>query len=110
MRRLAVAVTLGFVLLPGAARADFAPPQVIGDTGHGMLRFPQAVAFDASGVADPAGPLGPYVYIADQYSFLVQKFTADGTFVREFGGYGSEERRVGKECLTQCRSRWSPYH
>src|SRR5213082_1175303 len=21
----------------------------------------------------------------------------------------SEERRVGKECLTQCRSRWSPY-
>ena len=22
----------------------------------------------------------------------------------------SEERRVGKECLTQCRSRWSPYH
>ena len=22
----------------------------------------------------------------------------------------SEERRVGKECTTQCRSRWSPYH
>ena len=22
----------------------------------------------------------------------------------------SEERRVGKECLTQCRSRWSPDH
>ena len=21
-----------------------------------------------------------------------------------------EERRVGKECVTQCRSRWSPYH
>ena len=27
----------------------------------------------------------------------------------EFRGR-SEERRVGKECLTQCRSRWSPYH
>ena len=33
------------------------------------------------------------------------------------GGHGGhtpdveiEERRVGKECLTQCRSRWSPYH
>src|SRR5213082_1673371 len=25
-------------------------------------------------------------------------------------GPRSEERRVGKECLTQCRSRWSPYH
>ena len=23
---------------------------------------------------------------------------------------GSEERRVGKECVTTCRSRWSPYH
>ena len=22
----------------------------------------------------------------------------------------SEERRVGKECLAVCRSRWSPYH
>src|SRR6187200_3076798 len=26
------------------------------------------------------------------------------------GACRSEERRVGKECLTQCRSRWSPYH
>src|SRR3546814_16359441 len=25
--------------------------------------------------------------------------------------YGkSEERRVGKECVSTCRSRWSPYH
>src|SRR3546814_1140085 len=30
------------------------------------------------------------------------------------GGAGavgrSEERRVGKECVSTCRSRWSPYH
>src|SRR3546814_18871994 len=26
----------------------------------------------------------------------------------EFGG--SEERRVGKECVSTCRSRWSPYN
>ena len=25
-------------------------------------------------------------------------------------GDRSEERRVGKECMVQCRSRWSPYH
>ena len=25
-------------------------------------------------------------------------------------GLRSEERRVGKECLRLCRSRWSPYH
>ena len=27
----------------------------------------------------------------------------------ETGGR-SEERRVGKECVSTCRSRWSPYH
>src|SRR3546814_11473216 len=25
-------------------------------------------------------------------------------------GWRSEERRVGKECVSTCRSRWSPYH
>jgi ATP-dependent HslUV protease subunit HslV len=24
--------------------------------------------------------------------------------------FRSEERRVGKECISRCRSRWSPYH
>src|SRR3546814_11114515 len=27
-----------------------------------------------------------------------------------FGGGRSAERRVGKECVRTCRSRWSPYH
>src|SRR3546814_15291102 len=39
-------------------------------------------------------------------------------YVGDFGGGGmmlafgmrSEERRVGKECVSTCRSRWSPYH
>src|SRR3546814_19647919 len=26
------------------------------------------------------------------------------------GLYRSEERRVGEECVSTCRSRWSPYH
>src|SRR3546814_4888401 len=26
------------------------------------------------------------------------------------GNSRSEERRVGKECVSTCRSRWSPYH
>src|SRR3546814_7562132 len=26
------------------------------------------------------------------------------------GPQRSEERRVGKECVSTCRSRWSPYH
>src|SRR3546814_1192387 len=30
-------------------------------------------------------------------------------FDAAFGGARSEERRVGKECVSTCRSRWSPY-
>src|SRR3546814_12333539 len=29
---------------------------------------------------------------------------------RARGEFRSEERRVGKECVSTCRSRWSPYH
>src|SRR3546814_19169612 len=29
---------------------------------------------------------------------------------RDHGLLRSEERRVGKECVSTCRSRWSPYH
>ena len=31
-------------------------------------------------------------------------------FIAPKGSVRSEERRVGKECSKQCRSRWSPYH
>src|SRR3546814_3220880 len=30
--------------------------------------------------------------------------------ILEFNVIRSEERRVGKECVSTCRSRWSPYH
>src|SRR3546814_13084672 len=30
--------------------------------------------------------------------------------LNDFTGSRSEERRVGKECVSTCRSRWSPYH
>ena len=42
-------------------------------------------------------------------SFMTYNNRADalsGKFERS----RSEERRVGKECLKLCRSRWSPYH
>src|SRR3546814_1663947 len=34
--------------------------------------------------------------------FIIKNWTNDPT--------RSEERRVGKECVSTCRSRWSPYH
>src|SRR3546814_1125389 len=33
-----------------------------------------------------------------------------GERVALFMEWRSEERRVGKECVSTCRSRWSPYH
>jgi hypothetical protein len=30
--------------------------------------------------------------------------------LKQMGIHRSEERRVGKECISRCRSRWSPYH
>src|SRR3546814_1437387 len=39
------------------------------------------------------------------------KRTPKGTVLRPTAtGKRSEERRVGKECASTCRSRWPPYH
>ena len=38
------------------------------------------------------------------YKRLIDIYSSTAKTVR------SEERRVGKECLRLCRSRWSPYH
>src|SRR3546814_2921018 len=35
---------------------------------------------------------------------------AKGSVARLYWSDRSEERRVGKECVSTCRSRWSPYH
>src|SRR3546814_10395138 len=42
--------------------------------------------------ANPSGSAGTSIYDPD------------------FSRFRSEERRVGKECVSTCRSRWSPYH
>src|SRR3546814_7263555 len=34
----------------------------------------------------------------------------DGEIATSIDRVRSEERRVGKECVSPCRSRWSPYH
>src|SRR3546814_15904400 len=36
---------------------------------------------------------------------IAEPFDVGGARIRR-----SEERRVGKECVSTCRSRWSPYH
>src|SRR3546814_1763183 len=48
---------------------------------------------------------------ADASGYWTTKETADiaKTLMCDSTGR-SEERRVGKECVSTCRSRWSPYH
>src|SRR3546814_14437896 len=44
-----------------------------------------------------------------QMSEAACQFVAEGAGV-SIVDPRSEERRVGKECVSTCRSRWSPYH
>ena len=50
--------------------------------------------------------LDKYITISD----LLRNHIIDGSDMDENTFSRSEERRVGKECLRLCRSRWSPYH
>ena len=99
VRVVAYVLAAGALAAPAAAQAypDWRAPENVGVAQEGVIRFPQALAYDASGTRDPdqQAPAGPYVYVADQHSFWVQKFTADGRFVRRFGGYGSEPGHFG---------------
>src|SRR3546814_11898803 len=51
-------------------------------------------------------------WVVGQYFNVDKPTLSDGWFAT--GDVGSidrsEERRVGKECVSTCRSRWSPYH
>src|SRR3546814_17227601 len=44
------------------------------------------------------------------YSVAWAESEIDGWVADRITHSRSEERRVGKECVSTCRSRWSPYH
>ena len=96
--RAILAMALVLALYAPSAHAALIPTGTLGKTGGGVLRFPQAIAFDDSQVADPGdgAPGGPYLYVADQHSFLVQKFTTSGAFIRQIGGFGTGPGRFGR--------------
>ena len=59
---------------------------------------------DEAGVYLPTGP-------GDAQRMELLNMPGDGSDVwLDVRAVRSEERRVGKECLRLCRSRWSPYH
>ena len=92
-----------------------AQPRTIHDFGG----FPQALfdqQYPAPGAPDLAralaqalqapDDLGPVMVDTDQWGL---DHGCWGVLKPMFP-HRSEERRVGKECTEQCRSRWSPYH
>src|SRR3546814_16396460 len=94
--------------------------RIIRTIGYQLISGPEAAVIE----------LVKNSYDADA-SYVVIKFQpplveGDGRIVVKDDGHGmtvddiqekwmepatrSEERRVGKECVSTCRSRWSPYH
>ena len=75
----------------------------------------------ATGVTVTDGNAGGnyLVSYADNTTSTINPFAVSLTGTRAYDGTTdvaagvltrSEERRVGKECASMCRSRWSPYH
>src|SRR3546814_9682440 len=62
-----------------------------------------------TGVQTCALPIYPLLPL-DYYDRTSGCPAAKSIPVRDCGRRRSEERRVGKECVSTCRSRWSPYH
>ncbi len=70
---------------PGADRCPYARSTAIGQRAEGVLRKPEAIALGANGE----------VYVADQFSFVVQRFSADGRYEGEWGSYGRRSGEFG---------------
>src|SRR3546814_4404193 len=65
-----------------------------------------------TGVQTCALPISPVPPVGCRPPARRRERTAPGRRRRRCGtgSWRSEERRVGKECVSTCRSRWSPYH
>jgi DNA-binding beta-propeller fold protein YncE len=70
---------------PGAAECPYSSVQAIGHRAERVLRFPEAVAI---------GPQGD-VYVADQLSYAVQKFSPEGTLEGQWGSFGGGHGQFG---------------
>src|SRR5216117_3561478 len=91
------AATVGITGAPGVGKSTLAGALV------GALRADgRRVAVLA---VDPTSPYTGGALLGDRVR-MQEHATDPDVFIRS----RSEERRVGKECPSLCRSRWSPYH
>src|SRR3546814_15626467 len=85
----------------------------LGGTGTHAINphLQRAIPYDVNADFTPISPIVSYVNV------LVVNNSVPAKTVGELVAYAkknptarSEERRVGKECVSTCRSRWSPSH
>src|SRR3546814_21033899 len=73
---------------------------------NGQCYFGQTPTVDGNGDGVPE-----FCDYKGKSSQLTSKVTANASLTSVFPIFDrSEERRVGKECVSTCRSRWSPYN
>src|SRR3546814_17458917 len=81
--------------------------RVIVTNDNPRFEDPQAIADEIVAGMDVV----PEVDLDRAHAILSTIWGAKDNDVVLLAGKGrSEERRVGKECVSTCRSRWSPYH
>src|SRR3546814_12727730 len=115
---MVAAVEMGALRLEG--RTAFTIDQRARSIGKFAVRIAMCLSPLGIEVQDPAGaqPLEDIVSTragTDQLRLGrgFQIGTPEGERAQEAAvlvEHRSEERRVGKECVSTCRSRWSPYH
>lgn len=70
---------------PGADPCPYRSVAIRGRRGEGVLRFPEALAVAPDGD----------VYVADQYSYVVQRFSPSGRFLGQWGSHGAGPGQFG---------------
>src|SRR3546814_11354298 len=98
---------------PTDLRASFCTRgQRLNTGGMKMKSGLRSIAASAAAAALIAGSGMAFAqsYPIDNVTLVTHSAAGGGTdvFLREMNR--SEERRVGKECVSTCRSRWSPNH
>src|SRR3546814_12320613 len=66
-------------------------------------------AGDTAFAIDPSTKVSVYERVAAERGWRITRIFDTHLHADHLSGR-SEERRVGKECVSTCRSRWSPYH
>src|SRR3546814_19946979 len=109
--------------MPTYARADLAfdrgeGPYLVSTDGRRYLDFCAGVAVNALGHAHPhlvtalQDQAAKLWHTSNLYRIPEQERLAERLVAVSFADlvfFRSEERRVGKECVSTCRYRWSPY-